>query len=230
MILLFAASAFVFFLSLFTLARDDYILLRKNVTLENVFNVGFLVLFAALLSARFVYVVLHFKSLFLHPLVFLVIFYYPGLSLTGGILGAVAFLFGYCIVRRFPSGRLFDLFSVSFLWMLAAGFVLAIVIRLVKKVPFVWFHIAPAALFVLITIVFAAFLIPVYRRGRLRDGSLGLLFLISLFLASCVMSFFGTGSLLSRVMNHETIILLPVAGYSAFLLVTREKLHKMLRL
>lgn len=228
MILLFAVSVFVFSLSLFTLSRDDYILLRKDVTLENVFNIAFFVLLIGLLSARFLYVVFHFKSLFLNPLVFLAVFYYPGLSLAGGILGALAFLLSYSVLRRLPVARLFDFFSVSFLWMQTAGFVFAIITRFVEHVSFVWFHVAPAAIFVLIAILFTAFFIPVYRRGRLRDGSLGLIFIISLFLASCVMSFSSTAFLLSRVINPETLILFPAALYSAFLLITREKLYKIL--
>jgi len=75
--MIFEVSQFIFlvFIFLFTLycfVRDDYILFRKNISIERIFNIAFLLFGAFLVSARFFYVVFNFSPKFLNPLVFLV--------------------------------------------------------------------------------------------------------------------------------------------------------------
>ena len=84
----------VFLFSLHILAKEDLIFVRKNVTLEVLFNVAFYTMGVGLLSARIVYIVLHFSFGFLNPLVF-PFPYFPGLSLTGGVVGGAVFVLLY---------------------------------------------------------------------------------------------------------------------------------------
>src|SRR5438270_6523068 len=109
---------FCFFIALFCiylLSRDDFILLRKNITLEQVFNYAFVSLAVGILSARIVYVLLHPSLRYLNPLVFLIFPYFPGLSTIGGVIGVMIFLLAVSRKKKIPKGRLYDIFSLSFL-------------------------------------------------------------------------------------------------------------------
>src|SRR3989344_4407799 len=99
------------FLSLFTiyyLSRDDLILLRKDVTIEKVFNLAFIIFFGGLFFARLAYGILYSTKIFLNPLKFFLFPYFPGLSLTGGIAGGVLLLFLILRFKNLPIGRIFD--------------------------------------------------------------------------------------------------------------------------
>ena len=87
-------------------------------TLEVLFNVAFYTMGVGLLSARIVYIVLHFSFGFLNPLVFFLFPYFPGLSLTGGVVGGAVFVLLYKR-KRFPTGRIFDFFHYGSLGIIA---------------------------------------------------------------------------------------------------------------
>jgi len=93
---------FVLFLfRLYHVANDDYVLIKKNKTLEDVFNVAFITALIALLISRFFHVFLNPQPVFLNPLGFLLFPYFPGLSLTGGVIGGSIFLLFYLRQNNF---------------------------------------------------------------------------------------------------------------------------------
>ncbi len=106
---------FAFLFTLYLLAREDYILFRKNVTIEQVFNMAFILLLVSALSSRLFYVLFHFKVGYLNPLVFFHILKYPGLSLIGAMTGGLLFYVLYYRTKKLPFARLSDLFMLSFL-------------------------------------------------------------------------------------------------------------------
>ncbi len=113
----------LFLFRLYHLSNDDYVFIKKNISVEQIFNAAIICSLIALLSARFFYVILNPLHIFLSPLGFLLFPYFPGLSLVGGILGGAIALFFYARSRRFPIGRVFDFFSLSFLFSLPFGLV-----------------------------------------------------------------------------------------------------------
>src|SRR3989344_2886665 len=97
----------LFLYRIYHLANDDYVLLTKNITLEDIFNAVFVCSLVSLLFSRFFYVFMNPNPVFLNPLGFLLFPYFPGLSLTGVLIGGILALFLYIRIKKFPLGRVF---------------------------------------------------------------------------------------------------------------------------
>ena len=69
--LVIAACFIVFLFCLFVLSKDDFLFLKKNITLEQVFNIAFVAGLVGLFVARSFYVIFNFAPGFVNPLVFL---------------------------------------------------------------------------------------------------------------------------------------------------------------
>lgn len=95
----------VYLFTVHLLAKEDLVFVRKNITLETLFNLAFYTCGMGLLASRIVFVALHFKPGYFHPLVFLLFPYFPGLSLVGGIIGAMLFLMLYGKRKKNPGRK-----------------------------------------------------------------------------------------------------------------------------
>lgn len=113
MIVLVAIVIFLF--CLFAIAKDDFIFMRKNLSLSAIFDIAFFAGLGGLLVARIVFVATHYSILYLNPLVFFVIPYFPGLSGIGLFIGGAGVLYGIAMRKKLPLGRVFDVFSLSLL-------------------------------------------------------------------------------------------------------------------
>lgn len=169
-------SFFIFLFALFFLAYDDFVVLRKDISTEKIFNLAFLTAFFALFSARFFYVFSHPSQTFFSLLGFLLFPYFPGMSLVGGLTGGAIFLFLYCKLKKLPFERFFDFFSMSFLIAMPFGLLMHIVLNFFnisnyQKILFVFT--------VLLLAVFSKFILPKTISGKLKDGTLGYIFTCS---------------------------------------------------
>lgn len=66
-----------------------------------------------LISARLVYIFLHFQEFGINILRYIVVRETPGLSLVGGLLGAFFYLWWYTKVKKYNFRHILDLFSVA---------------------------------------------------------------------------------------------------------------------
>ena len=150
--------------------------MRKNVTLEQLFDIAFLTGFAALFTARLLYVFLHPSINYLNPLVFFGLPYYPGLSISGALIGAGIFLLLYGRRKRLPASRIADFFSIAFLLTVPVGFLAAGVLN--RTTDSLLFYIV--ALFsILLFFFFAKMLFPKLLGGQYKDGTITYLFLMN---------------------------------------------------
>lgn len=124
LVIIFVICFFVFLFTLFSFGNDDIVFLRKNVAMEKIFDIAICIAGFTLLFARVGYVLFHFSKGFLHPLVFFLFPYFPGLSLGGGIMGAFFALFLFCRYYKLPTWRVIDIFLLSFLSALPLGYFL----------------------------------------------------------------------------------------------------------
>lgn len=106
----------VFLISLYLLAREDFVFLRKNISIEQLFDIAFLNAIVSLLLARVIFVIFHFKFTYFNPLVFFLVPYFPGLGISGAIIGSFLFLLWISRSKKMPTGHLLDVFSVSFFY------------------------------------------------------------------------------------------------------------------
>jgi hypothetical protein len=166
---------FIFFLfTLYVLGHDDFVLFRKNIDMEKIFNLAFLSTFAGLFLARLFFVILYFKKVYLNPLAFALFPYFPGLSLPAALLGsslALFFLFGG---KKYPEGRIFDFFTTSFFVACCIGNVLLLIITFVttKHISIVF---AVYAIFLLLLAIISSSLT---KNHAIKEGSSGLICII----------------------------------------------------
>lgn len=175
----------IFLFIIYILSHDDFIILRRDVSMEKVFNAAFLVSLVTIFSARFFYVFFNPNSLYLSPLGFLLFPYFPGLSLAGALLGGSAFLLFYLKLKNLPVGRLFDFFGLGFLISFPVGFVGQYFLS-GNRLSIGFFV---SLLLIIATVaVFIKFVLPLTLGGKLKDASLGASILASLSLLSIIIN------------------------------------------
>ncbi|MEK9178674.1 MAG: prolipoprotein diacylglyceryl transferase family protein [Patescibacteria group bacterium] len=167
-IVLIIISIFIFLFVLHYYVRDDFVIFRKNVSLEDVFNMAFISFIFVFLSSRFFYVLENPNPIYLNPLVFLAVFYHKGLSLTGGIIGGGLFLVWYVRKNKFPGKRLLDFFSVAAVW--AIGIYSVVYLVVFRK--FTPQFLIEGVLFAILLAIFSLLLVPKYLGAKIKDGLL----------------------------------------------------------
>jgi prolipoprotein diacylglyceryltransferase len=208
----------LFLFRLYHVANDDYVLVKKNVSLDEVFNCAFVCGLIALLFARIFYVILNPNPIFFSPLGFLIFPYFPGLSLFGGLIGGIIALFIYSRVKKFPLGRIFDFFAVSFTFILPVGllgyFLLSQEFSIGGTVKLVLFLI----------IAFAAnlYLHPKASSLEIRDGSISILFLIFFSLTMLLTGAIDHPGINYFISHKENLVYLAMLAIGIILIIKQE--------
>lgn len=210
----------VFLFTLHVLAKEDLIFVRKNVTLEVLFNLAFFTAFIGLLAARVVFIILHPNIDYINPLVFLLFPYFPGLSLIGGIVGGVLFLFYYAKKKKLPAGRIFDFFGMSLLSALPVGF---LGFNLLLGMTDLFSGILMPIIFIAMLFFFVKVLLPLNVRGEIKDSSLGFLFLLVFSFTSLLSRIVRSDNYQALFINIDTILLLILFLFSLAMLVIHER-------
>ncbi len=211
----------IFLFSLYFLSHDDLIFLRKDISIEKIFNIAFMDFLVGLFFSRLFYGVFYKSSILLHPFIFILFPYFPGLSLTGGILGAAIFLYIYSKKKTIPISRIFDFLSISFLSALPIG-ILGYFFLSGPKLSLQFI-----LLFILSIVIFFAF-IKYFRnrllKGKIKDGTTGFIFILVFsllfFLFNVSNQFKGLGFL----NQPENYLLLIMSVISVGLIIDQEKL------
>jgi len=213
--------------SVYYLSRDDLILLRKDVTTEQIFNLTFTVFLVGLFFGRLAYGLLYSTKIFSNPLIFFLFPYFPGLLLLGGIIGGLIFLLLISKSKNLPAGRIFDIFSISILSCLSLGYF-----------GFFWLSgqnllsIKPIFLIIIYIILFYVFIKYIHQyllKGILKDGSGGLLFLISFSAISLTINIIDKFKSNPFLGKPENPILFVIFIFSATAFIKQEELIKFLR-
>lgn len=217
-------SFFIFLYFLYYLCRDDFVIVRKDIKMEKIFNMAFLTAFVSLFSARFFYVLFNPLPQFLNPLGFLAFPYFPGLSLIGTIIGASVFIYIYASFKKMPIGKMFDLFTLSFIEVLPIGLLGTFILVLGKTT--LLFNV----IFVMSIFIFLGFMKIIYpfsSKGEIKDGSLSLIFLLFFSFLYFITKLFIDIKNFS-FLNLENIALLIVLFSSTILLLNQEIVDKFL--
>ncbi len=187
---------FIFLYCLYKFIKDDYVFIRKNISLEQLFDMIFGVIWISLFVSRFL-------SFILNPFpssnYFLAFFSLQngGLSLTGAVLGGLLALYGIGKYKKIPLGRLFDFFTLSFLIALPWGY-LGLSIFLRKQALFL--SVLNAAIYFILTFVFLKLLYPRFMNRTMKEGNLSIIFLTFFSVISL-----GT-SILRQINNQATLL------------------------
>lgn len=227
MVLILVLLCFVIFLFvLYAVTNDDFLLLRKNVTQEQVFNVAFLTAGVALFVSRLAFVLEHFSPNYFNPLVFFLFWYFPGLSLAGACLGGVIFMTYYASIRKLPLLRLLDFFAYALLWTMPFGFFFGTVLSLQKPT---YPNIAGFAIFTVLVLLFSLLFYPLFKKTALREGTMSMLIIFFISLVMVSLEVLHGKDTLFNVISIEAVLFCLLAVFSFVSISRKEKLHRKLR-
>jgi prolipoprotein diacylglyceryltransferase len=217
--LLFIPALLVFLYALYRFVKDDYIFIRKGISLEQSFDIAFVTLWAGLFFARLLYLLLHFKkgeNLFLDFLSFK----NGGLSLTGAVLGGTLALYLFSRYKRLPLGRLGDFLSLSFLYALPLIFLVNAIFVSKNTLLFVFLN---AIIYFVLLLFFVQFLYPKIMNRTLKEGILATLFLFFFSLIALVTSLLTSLKNIQSFISPENILLSLLFLVSIILFIKLEK-------
>jgi len=215
---------FIFLYCVYVLSNDDFIFLRRDITMEKLFNIIFLGGLVSLFSSRLFYGIFHAVNILSNPFLFLLIPYFPGLSLLGGVVGIGAF-FLFLATRKknlLPLGRMLDFFSIAFLISLPVGFI-GFLMFAPESTVFIKAGSFALTYFILF-IIFLRFLLPRLLNGKLKEGTIALIFLLCFSMVSLISNSFPAISVLNYFKNFENLILIAVLIASGVFLTKQENL------
>jgi len=213
LVLLFCFSIFLF--ALYRFSQDDFVFIRKAVSMDTIFNAAFSVSLISLMISRVFYIFSFPKPVFFTFLGSVLFPYFPGLSLIGSVFGGAIFLSIYCFYKKIPAGRMLDFFSESLLFTLPVGFI------------FIYLVGGRASYFLISFIFYIIFLVsnififhPLFTKGKIKDGALGLLFLSIFSLFTIIINIFTAN--LKFNYSLENIILFPGLIISLSLFIYKQ--------
>lgn len=217
-LLIFIPAVFIFFYSLYNLVKDDYILIRKNITIEAIFDIAFICSAATILFSRVFFFISH--TLTSKNVLLLFFSRAGGLSLMGAIVGGTFCLYFLSKYRKIPLGRLFDFFILALVVSLPFGFLGYTLIFF--KTSFI-FGLVNAVLYVFLWVLFFRVLYPKFMNRTLREGTISLLFFIIFSV-----SFFLTHSISSKlsilqVITFENVLAVVILLVSCGLFIKQEQ-------
>ena len=191
----------LFLFSLYVLCKEDFTLFRKNVDMEKIFNLAFIVAVASLLSSRFFFILFNFKPLYLNPLAFLLFSYFPGLSLPGALLGGSIVLTVLSRKKKYPEGRIFDFFIIAFLIAIFLGYLTTVVITYIVTKQIVVFPLIRAIL----SFILFFFASNAVKKPSVKEGSVGLISIFLLSICFIISYFFNFQTQLILFVKESTI-------------------------
>lgn len=206
-------TIFISILILFILSRQDFVLLRQNISLPQIFDSLMATLVAALLFGRIFYIADTLNTDLVHIIRFFHLLKFPGISSLGFFLGG-AFMLGILFRKKKALARIYDIFTISFLplYILEQG---------VKDYSSLYINI----ILVSVLIVVFIFFVKSHYKYILRDGSISIILIFILCLENLFFLLFGQGGKgnLFLSLSFNELLSLPLALFSLIVLFLNQK-------
>lgn len=186
-----------FLFTLYKLVKDDHVFIRKNVKLEQFFDIAFIVILSSWIFITF----------FLPENITSITYIVTGGSLVLCLLGKY---------KNLPIGRLFDFFTISFLTSIPPWFLLSgLIINIEDRLLFFSFAFA----YLILALVFTKGFFPGVMSRKIREGTLSLCFFIIFTIISLVIPIFNAIKNKSNFLVQENIVLIVFMIFSIILLI-----------
>ncbi|HVZ12676.1 MAG TPA: hypothetical protein VG965_06635 [Patescibacteria group bacterium] len=166
---------------LYYFSKQDFVLLRQNISLSQIFDALSVSTLSAFLMGRALYVVNNLKSDLLSFLRFFHIWKYPGISMFGFLGGGGLCLF-LIFAKKKGLSRICDIFTISFFPLFAVSIFFEKYMHGLIFLPILMFIVAVA---------FFIFFLRSHHKYILRDGSISLIFLLLLALETIASQYFS---------------------------------------
>jgi prolipoprotein diacylglyceryltransferase len=209
----------VFFFCLYRLGKDDYVFIRKNISMEDLFDIGFLGLLAGIFFARLLFVIFYpieNGNIFMQ-------FFSPRigtLSLTGVLVGAWIWTYLLGKYKKYPLARIFDFLCLAFSIVLPFGYVGNILF--LKKSEFLLNGVL-GVIYLILAVLLGKILYPRLMSARLREGTLSTIFLFCFSIITFASSFFTKSPGKSSLFAPVDFFLVGICLLSAILFFRQER-------
>jgi prolipoprotein diacylglyceryltransferase len=213
-------AVFVFLYSLYRLVKDDYVFIRKGISLEQSFDIAFITLWISLFFSRIFDMFFNYQ---LNKNLFLQFFTLRdgGFSIIGAIIGGVIALFIMGKYKRIPLGRVSDFFTLSFLFALPVGYLGSAILAERNQLLYTFLN---AILFFLLMIFFVQFLKPKLMSRNLKEGTISILFLLFFAIITLLSTLLPSlNNIQSYLLNPSTISTIVLLIFSIFLYLKEER-------
>ncbi len=218
-IIIFIPALLLFLYSLYRMVRDDYVFIRKGISLEQSFDIAFITLWISLIMSRLLYLLFH-----LYPgqniLFDFFSFNKGGFSLTGALVGGIFAVYVVGKYKKLPLGRLSDFLSLSFLYALPLVFLSNTIFVSKTEVLYLFLN---AIIYFILLLFFVQFLYPKVLNRTLKEGILAILFILLFSLVALITSLLVSLKHIQSFINPENIILGILLLSSIILLIKQER-------
>lgn len=207
-ILCFVLSLFI----LYMLTKHDFVLARKSLLLQEIFDITILGFIAFLVTGRFLYIISVLNFSLLNPLRFFHILKFPGALFLGGLLG-LWFVIYIFFKKKKILARLYDIYALS----LFPLFVFALVSSY-SKGYFLYFNI----LIFFLSCLFMGIGIYSYKNYTLKDGSIAFLFVCLVTVFTIISEFSSKSRVIFSFFTIPQVISIIVFICFSILLLSHE--------
>lgn len=202
--------------SLYSLVKNDFVLARKSILLQEIFDATFFCSLAFLFFGRIFYIFSNLQFSYFEPLRFFHLIKFPGINFLGGVIGFYLIVF-VLFSRKKILGRIFDIYSLSFysLFIFALSFS-----------SFVGFSLYLSLSIFLLSLVFLGLSVYSYKNYTLKDGSTTLLFFCLISVFTIVSEFSHEKTAIFIFFNVPQLLSFLTFFASSGILLAREGLIK----
>src|SRR5579859_4864241 len=218
-ILLYIPALLLFLYALSRFVKDDYIFIRKGISLEQSFDIAFITLWVGLIFSRILFLFFHLRS---GDNFFIDFFTFKnnGFSLTGAIVGGTIAIYLICRQKRLPFGRLSDFLSLSFLYALPLLFLSTAVFMRRNELLLLFLN---AIIYFVLLLFFVQFLYPKIMNRSIKEGAVATIFLLLFSLIALTTSLLTSLKNIMSFVSAENIILVLTCIVSSVLLIRLER-------
>lgn len=198
------------FFILHTLSKNDFVLLRENISLQQIFDSVFICIILSFFAGRAFYIFDTFSFDYFHILKFLHIVRFSGFSFFGFIVGISISLF-ILFYRKKAMKRIYDIFSLSLFPLLILTGVFSPENGVLMAVKY---------LYLFLLVIIYGFLLSFHKNYTLKDGSISLILLIGFAIFEIVFpevaskkilfDFFSIVQVTSLLIVMSAIVALPI--------------------
>lgn len=154
---------------LYILAKQDFVLLRQNISLAQILDTAIIAIVAAFITGRLLFLVNNLELSLLQGVRFLHFIKFPGISPLGFFLGGI-FALWFFLRRKKGILRIFDIFSISFFPFYSFSLILK---SYLQKSAFIFLIAA-----IVLPLIFFVFSLKSHYKYMMRDGSISLITLL----------------------------------------------------
>jgi hypothetical protein len=182
---------------LYIFSKQDFVLLRQNISLKDVFDLAILDLIISIFIGRIFFVLNDFRFDLLNVIKFLYLPKFPGMLLLGFLIGAIL---GIYILFKKKKGlyRIYDIFSLAFFPL----FLFFVIFDYITK-PLIFIPI------LILGVILFGFFISSHKKYKLKDGTISLILLLLV----------SAESLISQKFDPNRHILFVVISFSQIIAI-----------